>query len=141
MIEDYLIKNSDIVIVSLYTWRYQFDSDKYSNEYRFESASIFFKRNSNIPGKRLNRKNRIHIKKENNLMDEIKLQMRYDMAIQFLKRLHFSPVISELNDIIDENGDPIIIIKEHWDTDVKSFEKCIDLSVTQPPQADNELQF
>lgn len=141
MIEEYRIKNSDIVTVYLYTYQYQCDSDKESNEYPFDSATIFFKKLEKAPKRRLVRKNHINTRKKNNLVCEIGLNMRYDTAMQFLKRLHFSPTIGEADCFTEKNGESIFIIKEYWNTDVKEFEKCVDLTGNPYLEDTDDLPF
>lgn len=140
--KEWFIKNSDIVTVYLYTCEYQFDPEKDSNEYPFDSATISFKIYEDVPNKKFVRNKRIHIKKEHDLISEIELNMRYDMAIQFLRRLHFSHTIDDVDDITDEKGQCIFRVNEYWDTEVDTFEKCIDLNKNQSQEKDDdELPF
>ena len=138
---DFCIRNSDIVTVYVYTHPYNCDANQEPNEYPFNCATIFFKKALKSPKKRLIRKNHIHTRKENNLICDICLNMRYDTAVQFLKRLHFSPTIDEADIYTEENGESVFIAKEYWNTDVKEFEKCVDLTVNSYPECENDLPF
>ena len=122
MLKELFIKNTDIVTVSLYTSRYQFELDKNPNEHSFDSATISFTRNENKPRKRCIRNNRLHIKRDGNLVSKIALNMSYDMAMQFLRKLSFSPIIDEAASYNDRNGEPIFMVNEYWDSKIDNYE-------------------
>ena len=67
--------------------------------------------------------------------------MKYDMAKQFLKRLHFSPIANDYVKLTNEYGERICYISEWWGSDIDSHEKCINLEHENEYDDEPDLPF
>lgn len=123
---DYLIKKTDIVRVYFYTSNHQAPKGQNPSEFSFDSATIMFLDEWQFKEESKRCNNRIRLKIKDELIDNFFIRMRYDMACQLLRRLHFKPLIDEVDSFITRKGKEIYFAKIYWKHEIDTSERCID---------------